>query len=65
MIYIAKRPNKVRTGLESGRDGESGALGSYMPLNSDFAADILQKYLLEDPHLTSFLGLLWNLHGDV
>ena len=26
---------------------------------------LLQKYLLEDPHLTPFLGLLWNLHGDV
>ena len=28
-----------------------------------FAADILEKYLLEDSQVVPFLGLLWNLHG--
>ena len=28
-----------------------------------FAADILEKYLLDDSQVVPFLGLLWNLHG--
>ena len=44
----------------------AGCLGSHMPLNGDFAADILRKTLAGGPPFTSiFLGLLWNLHGDV
>ena len=33
-------------------------------LNGGFAADILQKTLAGGPSFTSFLGTLWNLHGE-
>ena len=55
-----KPPNEVRTGGEVGGDGKRKGEISHA-LNSDFAADILQKCLLEGLHLPPFLSILWNL----
>ena len=61
-----KPPNKVRTGGEDGGDGGIKQ-ADLTRLNSDFAADILQKCLLEDPHFLAFFGIYmviaWYLHG--